>query len=81
MVWLAPVELKLEKMPLKVLEWLTPEPLLLLRVLYDTLIPHSSFTKIPVEGLVAAVAPPKFKIVFPVADEDPPTSFPVFAKL
>jgi len=36
---------------------------------------------IPVAGFVALSAPPKFNIIFPVADDVPPTSLPVSPKV
>jgi hypothetical protein len=63
--------------PLRIFTWLTPEPVLLLIVLYDTLRPYWFNVLTPLAGNVAAAAPPKFMIMLPVAELEPPISFPV----
>src|SRR5882724_5540182 len=54
--------------------WFTPDPLLLLIVLCEILIPYWLRVRIPLEGFAAAVPPPKLMIVLPVPAEAPPTS-------
>ena len=65
-------EEEFKKIPLNVETWFTPEPLLLLTVLYETFKFHWLFAKIPVAGFDAKAAPPKLTTVFPVAELDPP---------